>query len=800
MRPLFRWLMFACCLLRVGTEVRATHIIGGQLEMTTASGRPGHFRVTVVYYFNDAANRENYPEAVLTIYRKRDHQPMLRFVARDLGPRTALVFSNEVCARFRNLRTSLGRYEATVQLDPEVYDDPQGYYLAHPSCCRNEGAVNIRYAYRLGPITSTQIGHIFYLEFPPLIRSGRAFRNVSPRFSTPNGEYVCRGEPFRYPFRATDADGDELRYSLLTPLVAGNPPVPDPAPYPEVTWETGFAADRAIPGTPSLRIDPRSGELSVTATSLGQYAFAVKVEEFRGGQKIGEVRRDFQLLVVDCPTATPPDPVVQIEGEAPGTTTARLCTGGRVELRSTTNPAWQYQWQRDGLNLPGATSPTLLAALPGAYTVVVSLQTACSRVSTSRSVTITPFSPTAKLAYSGPSQLCFDGGTVTLRAPQPDPTARTAFAYTWFRDGQPLNAQLADSLIVSQPGRYWATVRDLTLGCLAPTDTATVGQGRPVRAGLVAVGNSVICPDDSVKLTASGGETYRWQRDGQPMAGITGAEWVVRRSGVYAVTALDSAGCGAAAAPFRVEAVSGVDLDFDSIPRICGLGGPPVSLVARPAGGAFAGVGVSGTRFSPQRAGLGAHVLTYTVQVSPQCPVSVVRRVAVVTAVPTIRLAEEIRLPRGSTTTFRPVLTGRPVRLAWSPPQFLSSDTIAAPRLAGLETNATYTLLVENAEGCRAEARVRVVVYQKIYLPDVFTPNGDGLNDVWELKGLDEFPQAELRVFDRWGRLVYRSDAPTARPFDGTQDGLPLPTGSYAYTLRPAPDEPVLRGVVMIAR
>ena len=59
--------------------------------------------------------------------------------------------------------------------------------------------------------------------------------------------------------------------------------------------------------------------------------------------------------------------------------------------------------------------------------------------------------------------MCFDGGTVTLRAPQPDPTARTAFAYTWFRDGQPLNAQLADSLIVSQPGRYWATVRDLPL-------------------------------------------------------------------------------------------------------------------------------------------------------------------------------------------------------------------------------------------------------------------------------------------------------------------------------------------------
>lgn len=799
MRSLSRWLLLACCLALVLPEVRATHIIGGQLEMTPASGRAGHFRVTVVYYFNDDANRENYPEASLSIFRKRDHQPLLRFVATDLGPRTPLVYTNAVCARFRNLRVSVGRYEAIVQLDPDVYDDPQGYYLTHSSCCRNEGVVNIRYAIQLGPVTSTQIGHIFYLEFPPLKRSGRPFKNTPPRFTQPNGEYACRGEPFRYPFRATDADGDELRYSLVTSLLAGNIPNTGPAPYPSVAWETGFAADNPMPGNPGLRVDPRSGDVSVTPTALGLFAFAVKVEEFRNGQKIGEVRRDFQLLVVDCPTVVPPEPVVSIDGEAPGTTTARLCTGGSVGLRATVNPDWEYQWQRDGLNLPGATEATFVATQPGAYTVVVSLQTRCSRVSTSRTVTITPFSPTAKLFFSGPSKLCFDGGTVTLRAPQPDPAARTTFAYAWFRDGQP-QAPTTDSLTVSQPGRYWATVRDLTLGCLAPTDTVVVEQGRPQRAGLVAVGNSVICPDDSVKLTASGGETYRWSRDGQAISGVTSPELTVRRSGVYVVTALDSAGCGAAAPPFRVQAVSGVDLELDSIPRICGTAAPTVALVARPTGGIFSGNGVSGTQFSPRRAGLGAHEVAYTVRVSPQCPVSTVRRWAVVAEAPTIRLPEEIRLPKGSTTLFRPILTGSPVRLTWSPPQFLSSDTVAAPRLSGLETDATYTLTVENAAGCRVGATVRVVVFQKIYLPDVFTPNGDGLNDVWELKGLEEYPRAELRVFDRWGVLVYRSEAPATRPFDGTRDGQPLPTGSYPYTLRPAPGEPVLRGAVVIAR
>lgn len=799
MRVLLRWLPLALCLTLLLPEARATHIVGGHLEMVPASGRAGHFRVTVVYYFNDAANRENYPEAFLAIYRKRDNQPMLRFVANDLGPRTPLVYANEACARFRNLRVSVGRYEAVVQLNPDVYDDPQGYYLAHPSCCRNEGALNIRYAIQLGPVTSSQIGHIFYLEFPPLKRGGRFFRNTSPVFSQPNGEYACVGEPFRYPFRATDADGDELRYSLVTSLLTGNIPTTAPAPYPTVAWETGFSAETPMRGNPGLRVDPRSGGLSVTPTALGLFAFAVKVEEFRNGQKIGEVRRDFQLLVVDCPTVAPPEPVVDIEGEAPGTTTARLCTGGRVGLRATVNPAWEYQWQRDGLNLPGATAPTLTAVQPGAYTVVVSLQTQCSRVSTSRTVTIAPVSPTARLVFSGPSQLCADGSTVTLRAPQPDPAARTAFAYAWFRGGQPL-AATADSLVVNQPGRYWVVARDLTLGCLVPTDTVAVGRGQPVRASLAAVGNSVICPDDSVGLTASGGETYRWSRDGQALPGATGPTLTVRRSGVYAVTVLDSAGCGAAAPPFRVQAVGGVDLAMDSIPSVCGTAAPPVALVARPGGGTFSGAGVAGAEFSPRRAGLGVHEVAYTVRVSPQCPVSTVRRRVVVVEAPTIRLTDEIRLPKGGTTTLRPILTGGPVRLAWSPPQFLSSDTVAAPRLSGLETDAAYTLTAQNAAGCRAEATVRVVVFQKIFIPDVFTPNGDGLNDVWELKGLEEFPRAELRIFDRWGALVYRSEAPAARPFDGTRDGQPLPPGSYAYTLRPAPGEPMLRGVVVIAR
>jgi hypothetical protein len=79
-----------------------------------------------------------------------------------------------------------------------------------------------------------------------------------------------------------------------------------PAPYPEVDWKSPFSLNNILDGAPDLRIT-QDGFLTATPTHQGLYVFAVKCEEFRAGEKIGEVRRDFQMLVVDiCPQAEPP--------------------------------------------------------------------------------------------------------------------------------------------------------------------------------------------------------------------------------------------------------------------------------------------------------------------------------------------------------------------------------------------------------------------------------------------------------------------------------------------------------------
>jgi gliding motility-associated-like protein len=72
-----------------------------------------------------------------------------------------------------------------------------------------------------------------------------------------------------------------------------------------------------------------------------------------------------------------------------------------------------------------------------------------------------------------------------------------------------------------------------------------------------------------------------------------------------------------------------------------------------------------------------------------------------------------------------------------------------------------------------------------IYIPNGFSPNGDGTNDEFDIPGITNYPEATLRVFNRWGDEVWDSKLPyVARKWDGNNDfGNPLPDGTYYYIL-----------------
>jgi len=73
-------------------------------------------------------------------------------------------------------------------------------------------------------------------------------------------------------------------------------------------------------------------------------------------------------------------------------------------------------------------------------------------------------------------------------------------------------------------------------------------------------------------------------------------------------------------------------------------------------------------------------------------------------------------------------------------------------------------------------------VYDKIIIPNAFSPNGDGINDTWNIEPLDLFNDADLQVYNRYGQLVFRNVG-YIKPWDGTRNGTPLPVSTYYYIL-----------------
>jgi gliding motility-associated-like protein len=88
----------------------------------------------------------------------------------------------------------------------------------------------------------------------------------------------------------------------------------------------------------------------------------------------------------------------------------------------------------------------------------------------------------------------------------------------------------------------------------------------------------------------------------------------------------------------------------------------------------------------------------------------------------------------------------------------------------------------------------------EIIIPNAFTPNGDGINDLWNIKKLTDFPQCLVSVYSRYGSLVFQSRG-YFKPWDGTQNGSPVPTGTYYFIINPnAAGLPLLSGYVTVLR
>jgi gliding motility-associated-like protein len=98
------------------------------------------------------------------------------------------------------------------------------------------------------------------------------------------------------------------------------------------------------------------------------------------------------------------------------------------------------------------------------------------------------------------------------------------------------------------------------------------------------------------------------------------------------------------------------------------------------------------------------------------------------------------------------------------------------------EDEFIYQICMEACPNVCDTALVQLNVNYTFMVPDVITPDGDGVNDNFEIKGIDKYPRNELFIYNRWGNEIYHS-VDYKNDWFGTYKGQPSPSGTYFYVL-----------------
>jgi len=146
----------------------------------------------------------------------------------------------------------------------------------------------------------------------------------------------------------------------------------------------------------------------------------------------------------------------------------------------------------------------------------------------------------------------------------------------------------------------------------------------------------------------------------------------------------------------------------------------------------------------------------------------------------------------------KPTVSDENVSYLWTPNTNISDNTVKNPVITG-SIDITYRLTVTDSRGCVSFDHTDIKVSPALSIPTAFTPNGDGVNDTWNIYGLAAYEGAAVDVFDRYGQKVFHSIG-YGVAWDGTISGKQLPFGAYYYVIDTKVNGLILSGVITIVR
>jgi gliding motility-associated-like protein len=314
--------------------------------------------------------------------------------------------------------------------------------------------------------------------------------------------------------------------------------------------------------------------------------------------------------------------------------------------------------------------------------------------------------------------------------------------------------------------------------------------------------NSPVCEGGAVTLALSGGEQYKWtgvNNFSSSAKSVTINNAQLANGGKYYVTVTSVKGCVSKDSTEVI--VSPVPVASVAFTRQTICKGESVFLSS--SGGTaykwFPSVGLSSSSIANPVA-TPAETIKYNVVVGNG---SVCTDTAIVTvnviATPIANAGPNHAIHEGQSVELNGNIIGSNYTYNWSPNIYIDSVHTLQPNVNPV-SDTRYILNVTSNDGCGFSADTAFIrVYKNIVIPNAFSPNGDGINDTWNITALNTYTDFDFAVFNRYGQLVYQSKSYN-QPWNGTYNGKALPAGTYYYVLNLRNALPMQKGYIVILR
>ncbi|MFN5417326.1 MAG: PKD domain-containing protein [Flavobacteriia bacterium] len=367
-------LIFIALNLLLSLNLWSAHIVGGDIYYDYLGNN--NYRITVVLFRDCASTGAEYDDPMsVGIFNSSNvlvQEVLIPFPGSVVLP---VVLNNPCVTPPANICTERAIYSQVVNLPPT----PGGYNVSYQRCCRGPNVTNL-----ISPEDTglTLVTHITGTNSNAIINSSPRFNNYPPLV-------ICNNDILNFDHSATDPDGDQLVYELITPFAGATDvdPMPQPPPSPpyfQVNFAGGYAPINPLGPGATISIDPVTGQLIADPELLGLFVVGIRVKEYRNGVLIGQSDRDFLFKVVNCVIQLQAEVVPQVEAS----NFISFCQGYDAQFENNSFGGTNYLWDFgvDSLtnDVSTAFEPNYTFPGPGEYevTLVVNPGWPCTDTST----------------------------------------------------------------------------------------------------------------------------------------------------------------------------------------------------------------------------------------------------------------------------------------------------------------------------------------------------------------------------------------------------------------------------------